>query len=90
MFTGKVEGSVVATVKDSSLLGIKLLLVRMCKNGKPGKLVVAGDSTRQAGVGDFVTLIGSKEAALMFGDIQPPCDMAITGFIDQYNIEIEF
>ena len=88
MFTGKVEGSVVATVKDASLCGIKLLLVRMTENHRPGRLVVAGDATKQAGEGDFVTLIGSKEAALMFGDALPPCDMAITGFIDEYNLEL--
>jgi hypothetical protein len=34
-------------------------------------------------------LIAAKEAALIFGDVQPPCDMAITGFIDHYNVEIE-
>ena len=89
MFTGKVEGTVVASVKDPVLSGIKLLLVRLTENGKPGNLVVAGDATRQAGEGDFVTMIGAKEAALMFGDVKPPCDIAITGFIDDYNVEVE-
>lgn len=88
MITGTVEGTVVATVKDPSLNGIKLLLVRLSGADKPGGLVVAGDASRQAGTGDFVTLIGSKEASLMFGKTQPPCDMAITGFVDRYNTEI--
>ena len=88
MFTGIVEGTVVATVKDSALNGIKLLLVRLCGPGKPGELVVAGDASFQAGIGDFVTLIGSKEASLMFGKTSPPCDLAITGFVDRYNAEI--
>jgi len=89
MYTGIVEGTVVATEKDPGLQGIKLLLVRMSENDGQGKLIVAGDSTRQAGEGDMVTLIGAKEAGLIFGDILPPCDMAITGFIDEYNKEID-
>ncbi len=87
MFTGRVEGTVVSTVKDSALVGVKLLLVRLIENGKPTRLVVAGDATRQAGMNDFVTLIGSKEAALMFRGVLPPCDVAITGFIDDYNLK---
>ena len=51
MYTGKVVGSVVATVKDERLRGIKLLLVQTVENGKPGKTIVAGDQTGQAGSG---------------------------------------
>jgi len=88
MYTGRVEGNVVASVKDPGLNGVKLLLVRLIENDAPAGLIVAGDATRQAGPGDLVTLIGAKEAALVFGDILPPCDAAITGFIDEYNLEI--
>jgi microcompartment protein CcmK/EutM len=86
MLTAMVEGTVVATVKDPGLMGIKLLLVRMMEDGKPGKLQVAADQTRQAGEGEFVTCISSKEAALIFDPPQPPCDLTITGFIDEYNL----
>lgn len=86
MYTGRVEGTVVSTVKDPALVGVKLLLVRLIENGKPTKLVVAGDATRQAGLNDFVTCIGSKEASLIFRDVNPPCDVSITGFIDEYNV----
>ena len=58
MYTGKVVGSVVSTVKDAKLQGIKLLVVQMIENGKPTKLIVAADQTRQAGPDDFVYLIG--------------------------------
>ncbi|MDN5315061.1 MAG: Ethanolamine utilization protein EutN/carboxysome [Clostridiales bacterium] len=90
MLTGVVEGTVVATAKDPALIGVKLLLVRLSDNDKPGKLVVAGDATRQAGINDHVTMIRAKEAALMFKDIHPPCDLAITGFIDEYNLDDKF
>ena len=89
MFTGRVEGTVVSSAKDSALTGVKLLLVRMIENGKPTKLMVAGDATSQAGMDDFVTLIGSTEAAMMFRGKLPPCDLAITGFIDRYNLTEE-
>jgi ethanolamine utilization protein EutN len=85
MYTGKVVGSVVSTVKDAKLQGIKLLVVQMIENGKPTKLIVAADQTRQAGADDFVYLIGSKEASLIFRDGLVPADAAIVGFIDSYN-----
>ncbi len=86
MYTGRVEGTVVSTVKDERLTGIKLLAVRLIENGKDKNLIVAGDATRQAGIGDFVYMIGRKEAAMMFGvNPEPPVDVAIVGFIDDYN-----
>ncbi len=78
-------GSVVSTVKDEGLTGIKLLLVQPIENGKPGKVIVAADQTRQAGSGDYVYLIGSKEAGLIFRSGLVPADAAIVGFIDEYN-----
>ena len=85
MYTGKVIGSVVSTIKDENLVGIKLLVVQMIENGKPTKLIVAADQTRQAGYNDYVYLIGSKEASLIFRKGLVPADAAIVGFIDDYN-----
>ncbi|MDR3050339.1 MAG: ethanolamine utilization protein EutN [Oscillospiraceae bacterium] len=87
MFTGTVAGTVVTTRKDARLQGIPLLLLRPLEEGKRTRLLVACDATRQAGVGDFVTYVTSKEAALLFGELAPPSDATITGFIDGYNIE---
>ncbi len=89
MFIGRIEGTVVSTIKDPALVGVKLLLVRLIENDKPTKLIVAGDATRQAGLNDLVTLISAKEASLMFRGILPPCDVAITGFIDDCNLAQE-
>ncbi len=85
MYTGKVVGSVVSTVKNENLQGIKLLLVQVVENGKPSKVIVAADSTRQAGREDDVYLIGSKEASLIFRKGLVPADAAIVGFIDAFN-----
>jgi ethanolamine utilization protein EutN/carbon dioxide concentrating mechanism protein CcmL len=47
--------------------------------------IVAADQTRQAGNDDFVYLIASKEASLIFRKGMVPADAAIVGFIDEYN-----
>ena len=88
MYTGIVTGTVVATVKEENLEGIPFLTVKLIENGKEAGVIVAADSTRQAGFGDFVYLIGSKEAAKMFRKDLTPVDAAIVGFIDTYNEEI--
>ena len=88
MYTGKVTGTVVATVKEKNLEGIPLLTVKLIENGKEAATIVAADATRQAGPGDFVYLIGSKEAAKLFRKNLTPVDAAIAGFIDTYNEEI--
>ena len=89
MYTGVVAGSVVATVKDSRLEGVPLLVVRKIEDGREAGLVVAADHTRQAGVGDYVYMIGSKEAARIYRTPElPPADVSIVGFIDTYNEEL--
>ena len=85
MYTGRVIGSIVATIKDSNVMNIPFLAVRLIENGKEKGIVIAADSTRLAGVGDFVNMIGSKEAARMFRKQNTPVDVAIVGFIDHYN-----
>ena len=88
MYTGKVVGTVVATVKEPGLAGIPLLVVREIENGKETGLLVAADATRMAGTEDFVYLIGKKEAARVFAGSLTPADAAIVGFIDEYNEEL--
>lgn len=86
MYTGEVVGCVVATVKEVGLENIPLLVVQLIEKGKKTKMIVAADATRQAGRGDFVYLIGSKEAGRMFRKKLTPADAAIVGFIDTYNV----
>lgn len=83
MNIGKVVGTVVCTVKTPTLEGIKLMVVRQIVNGEEKGLVVACDSTRQAGTGDTVYMIGRAEAALMISrEAPPPSDLTIAGIID--------
>jgi ethanolamine utilization protein EutN len=86
MYTGKVIGSLVSTKKYEALKGIKLLVVQVYENQKPGKVIIAADATRVAGHGDYVYLIGSREAAMAFGKGLTPVDAGIVGIIDQYNV----
>ncbi len=89
MYVGKIVGSVVSTVKDENLKGVKLLVVQLIENGVPKGFEVSADGTYEAGQGDFVYLIGKKEATLPFRDRRIiPVDSAIIGFIDKLNEEI--
>lgn len=89
MYAGIVAGTVVATVKDERLANIPLLIVRKIEDGKEADLVVAADHTCQAGMGDYVYMIGSKEATRIYRDRElPPADVSIVGFIDDYHEEL--
>lgn len=88
MYAGIVAGSVVATVKQPGLENIPLLIVQKIENGKAADLIVAADQTRQAGPGDHVYMIGSKEAARIFRKNLVPVDVSIVGFIDDYHEEL--
>ena len=83
MNIGRVEGTVVCTVKTPTLEGIKLMVVRRIVNGVDKDLVIACDGTRQAGIGDTVYMIGRAEAALLLSrEAPPPSDLTIAGIID--------
>jgi ethanolamine utilization protein EutN len=83
MYLGFVTGTVVAERKAAGLEGQKLLLVQPVDDtGKStGDVQVAVD-TVQAGVGDHVYLVGSREAALALTPWFVPVDAAIVGIVD--------
>ena len=83
MYLGKVIGTVVAERKVSGLSGAKLLLVQPVDDqlGDSGPIEVAVD-TVQAGEGDLVYLVGSREAALALEPWFVPVDSAIVGIVD--------
>jgi len=86
MYVGKVIGSVVATVKYEALKGIKLLLVQVYEDNKPGKVIIAADAIRVSGNGDMVYLVRGREAAIATGSGLLPVDASIVGIVDSYNI----
>ena len=87
MYQGIVVGCVVSTVKEQGLENVPLLLVQKIEKGKKGEVIVAADCTRQAGRGDYVYLITSSEASLVFHSLVPS-NASIVGFIDSYNVKL--
>ena len=82
MYLGVVTGTVVAERKAAGLEGKKLLLVQPVDDTgrSTGDVQVAVD-TVQAGVGDHVYLVGSREAALALTPWFVPVDAAIVGIV---------
>ena len=83
MQLARVIGTVVATVKNESLQGRKLLVVQtLNKDLKPqGKPMVAVDSVG-AGVGELVFWCRGKEASFPFKRDDTPTDCTIVGIVD--------
>jgi ethanolamine utilization protein EutN len=84
MQLGRVIGTVVATQKYQGLEGIKFLIVQpLNKQRRPvGRPVVAADATAQAGPGELVFFVGSREAAQALPETFVPVDHAIVGIVD--------
>ena len=89
MLLGQVIGKAVAPVKDSKLIGVKLLIVQpLNKNiAASGTPKVAADATFKAGSGDYVVLVRSKDASLALETAGAPVDLSIVGIIDTINVE---
>ncbi len=84
MQLARVMGTVVATTKYQGLEGIKFLIVQPLSKSqqKKGKPVVAADATAQAGPGELVFIVGSREAAQAMPIPFVPVDHAIVGIVD--------
>ncbi len=89
MQLARVIGTVVATRKYQGLEGIKFLIVQpLTKQQKPvGKPVVAADATEQAGPGELIFMVGSREAAQALPEPFVPVDHAIVGIVDDIELE---
>src|SRR5688572_29370120 len=83
MQLARVIGTVVATMKNDSLHGRKLLIVQTVnKNLEPsGKPMVAVDAVG-AGVGELVFWCRGKEASFPFKREDTPTDCTIIGIVD--------
>lgn len=87
MYLGRVIGTVVATVKYEGLEGRKLLMVELLDHErKPTGATEVAVDTAQAGPGDVVFLVGSREAALALEPSFVPVDAAIVGIVDSVDV----
>jgi len=84
----RVIGTLVATEKAKGLKGVKLLVVQpLDKHLQPeGEPQIAADGTAQAGPGELVFVIYSREAALALPEWFVPVDLAITGIVDETDV----
>ncbi len=82
-----VIGTLVATQKYTGLEGVKLLVVQpLDRDGAPaGEAVIAADATGQAGPGEQVFIIASREAAQALEISFVPVDHAIVGIVDEVD-----
>jgi len=85
----RVLGTVVATRKYQGLEGVKLLVVQLLDEElRPeGRPQIAADATAQAGLGELVFVVGSREAAQAMPQVFVPVDLAITGIVDEVEVE---
>lgn len=83
MFLATVIGTVVASTKDRSLDGVKMLLVQPTDpRGHPqGRPLVALDSVG-AGVDENVFCVRGREASFPFLPSEVPTDATIVGIVD--------
>ena len=93
MFLARVEGVVVATKKDPSMNGRKLLLLRpMLVDGedpsrfRPGRNTVVAVDTVGAGEGEMVLFCQGSSARLSVGMKSLPVDAVITGIVDTVEV----
>lgn len=88
MKLARVIGTVVSTRKVASINNLTILMVqplneKLENSGSP----VAAIDTVQAGPGELVYCTLAREAALALPETFSPVDAAITGIVDQVNIE---
>ena len=87
MILGQVVGEVIATIKDESVHGRKLLITQLMNQkrepiGRPQVAIEVVD----AGIGDYVFLVRMREASLATYPVVGPVDLAIVGVIDHFDI----
>ena len=93
MFLAKVEGSVVATKKDASMSGRKLLLLRPQlvdekdpTRFRPGTNTVVAVDSVGAGIGEMVLFCQGSSARLAPNLKDAPVDAVIIGIVDSVDV----
>ena len=93
MFLARVEGSVVATKKDPSMSGRKLLLVRPQlvddkdpTRFRPGANTIVAVDSVGAGVGELVMFCQGSSARLAPNLKDAPVDAVIIGIVDSVDV----
>ena len=88
MDIAKVIGTIVATRKDSSLVGYRLLVVQPldAEGGSIGDPVTAVDIQGAAGYGELVYIVTGGDAAFVSAERAVPVDVAVVGIVDSITV----
>ena len=88
MRLAKVRGTVVSTVKDESLMGVKLLFIQlMGESGEPlDDYEVAADAVG-AGVGEWVLVSRGSGARQQRGYDRRPVDASVIAIVDTVSLD---
>jgi ethanolamine utilization protein EutN len=93
MFLARVEGSVVATKKDASMNGRKLLLLRPQlvddkdpTKFRPGVNTIVAVDTVGAGIGELVMFCQGSSARLAPNLKDVPVDAVVIGIVDTVDV----
>lgn len=87
MNLGKVVGTVVATRKETSMEGLKFMLVKHvdAEGKETGGFVVAADAVG-VGPGEMVLVATGSSARQTVGTQNRPCDAVIMAIVDSWEI----
>ena len=93
MILARVEGSVVATKKNTKMLGNKFLLVRplvidspTAREWKPGTSTLVAVDSLGAGEGEIVLVVQGSSARLAAEDKNSPVDAVVIGIVDTVDV----
>lgn len=93
MILARVEGSVVATKKNTKMTGNKFLLVRPlvidaanATGWKPGTSTLVTVDSLGAGEGEIVLVVQGSSARLAADDKDSPVDAVVIGIVDTVDI----
>ena len=88
MLLGKVVGTLVATRKEATLLGLKFLVVRSLtiENEDDAGYVIAADAVG-AGVGEVVLFATGSSARQTVLTDKRPCDAVIMAIVDTWEVD---
>ena len=87
MLLGRVAGTMVASRKESTMEGLKLLVVRYLdvENNDLATFVVAADAVG-AGVGEVVLVATGSSARQTEATRDRPCDAVIMAIVDTWEV----
>lgn len=87
MQLAKVVGSVVATRKEESLSGLKLLLVRpVDEEGRDGTTVLVAADAVGAGPGEVVLIAAGSSARQTVATDKRPVDAVVMAIVDSWDV----